>query len=76
MVDANIVRLMNRLFGIDKPVEVHKADYLWDFVDSLIPRGKAKEFNLAMLDLTALICLPRRPKCKQCPLNKICKYKG
>ena len=76
MVDSNIVRLMNRVFGINKPIEVHKADYLWSFVNSLIPKGKAREFNLAMLDLTALICLPGIPKCGECPIESVCKYKN
>jgi len=74
MVDANIVRLMNRVFGIRRPVEVHKADKLWDFVAELIPRGKACQYNMAMLDFGALVCTPRSPKCGICPLTSICRY--
>lgn len=39
------------------------------------PRGTAGEFNEAMMELGAMICTPRSPKCDQCPLNKICLAK-
>lgn len=74
MVDGNIVRLMHRVFGIRKPIEIHKADYMWEFVAKLIPKGRAREFNLGMLDLAAMVCTPGVPKCKICPLAHSCAY--
>jgi A/G-specific adenine glycosylase len=39
------------------------------------PRGTSGEFNEALMELGALICTPRSPKCDRCPLNKICLAK-
>lgn len=75
MVDTNVVRVIKRYFGYES---VKKAPYtdpkLWEFVKELIPRGKCKEFNLGMIDFANAMCLPKIPKCNDCPLNKSCKF--
>jgi A/G-specific adenine glycosylase len=40
-----------------------------------VPRGTAGEFNEALMELGALICIPRNPKCNVCPLAKYCEAK-
>lgn len=73
IVDSNVVRLFNRLFGTERPVEVHKADGLWDFAKKLLPKDKPREFNWALLDLAATVCTPRKPTCAICPVVRYCK---
>ena len=39
---------------------------------SLIPSGQARDFNQALMELGALVCAPRSPSCRSCPLSGIC----
>ncbi len=53
---------------------ITKKKELWDFMARIIPKNRAREFNLAILDLAALICTVRKPKHDKCPLKEICDY--
>ncbi len=75
MVDTNVIRLIQRVFSVVSAKARPRDDpNLWDFVSSLIPKGKATSLNLSMLDFAAAVCTPRDPKCSVCPLNQICDY--
>jgi A/G-specific adenine glycosylase len=77
LLDTNIIRILERVFGIrSSKVRARTDKELWKAVERIIPPGKAKEFNLAMLDLAALICTSRNPKCSICPTADICKSRG
>lgn len=50
----------------------------WGFVrtlSSLIPEGKARSLNQAIMDLGAMVCLPRKPQCQECPLERFCQWR-
>ena len=74
LVDANIQRILERVFDEREAVEIHKADYLWDRVLALAPRGQAKDFNLALIDFGALVCASRNPSHSECPISDICSH--
>jgi A/G-specific adenine glycosylase len=74
IVDGNIIRLFSRIFGMKKPVEIHKAENVWKFADTLLPSNRVKEFNWALLDLAALVCRPKSPDCVRCPISWCCLY--
>ena len=74
IVDGNVVRLWSRIFSISPPRETHKDDAIWEFTAKLLPRMKSREFNLALLDLAALVCTPRRPKHEECPVRRFCQF--
>ena len=46
---------------------------LWQIAQSMLPRSGAGEFNQAAMELGALVCLPRDPKCDQCPVRGFCR---
>ncbi len=75
LLDPNIIRVLERVFEIKsdkaRPVTDKK---LWGMVVELTPKGKAKEFNLALIDFGAIICTKRKPRHDQCPVCSICKY--
>lgn len=74
LVDANVERLFSRLFNLASPVKDKNSQALiWQKAAELIPRGKARFFNQALMELGALLCLPRAPRCKQCPLREHCE---
>ena len=72
IVDANVVRIFSRAFGMRVPVEIHKADALWALALELLPRRGFRDFNWALLDLGALVCTPLKPRCPACPVCKFC----
>lgn len=72
IVDANVVRLFERYFRIPRPIEVHKADPLWELAERLTPAEQPEAFAWGMLDLGAAVCTPRRPACGRCPLRHAC----
>lgn len=74
IVDANIERLYARLFNIDTPVKSKENHhFIWRQAKKLIPQGKARYFNQALMELGGLICLPKNPKCGKCPLSEHCE---
>ena len=48
---------------------------LWQYAASLLPKSGAATFNSALLDLGALICVARKPKCDVCPVELFCRAK-
>ncbi|MEK6197524.1 MAG: A/G-specific adenine glycosylase, partial [Desulfobacterales bacterium] len=70
IVDANIERVFARLYNLNKPVKDKTTHaFIWQKANELIPKGKAREFNQSLMELGALVCIPRNPRCKVCPVN-------
>lgn len=76
LVDSNIVRIIERVFGYQMPNQPHKKDSVYELVDTLIPDTPelARSVTFAFLDLGALICTEPHPKCEECPLNSCCLF--
>jgi len=74
IVDANIERVFARLFNLDKPVKSKITHaFIWQKASEFIPKGKAREFNQALMEFGALVCIPRNPRCKICPVRDYCR---
>ncbi len=74
VVDGNVERVFARLFDMESPVkEKESQKRIWETARALIPAGKARDFNQALMELGALICLPRNPLCSECPVNSSCE---
>ncbi len=65
-VDTNVKRVLQRVF---------KATDVWRLAEAIVPRNgkRAYAFNQALMELGALVCVARRPKCPECPVNRECK---
>lgn len=73
-VDGNVVRVFSRLTTIPwQPAEPAQRREVRQLAESLLPEEKPGDFNEALMDLGATICLPRQPRCQECPLNAICQ---
>jgi A/G-specific adenine glycosylase len=74
VLDGNVKRVLARVFNYAGDVKspAGEAD-LWALARALVPRGQAGDFNQALMDLGATICLPRRPACLLCPLHAVCQ---
>jgi len=75
LLDTNVVRIITRVFSLRSSRNRPRDDpQMWDFVSSLIPSKKARDFNLAVLDIASSICRANNPDCPVCPLLGICDY--
>jgi len=74
VLDGNVKRVLSRLFAIaDSPVRGQTEGLLWHLSESLLPKGHASSFNQGLMDLGAMLCTPKEPRCSQCPLRDLCK---
>ncbi len=74
IMDTNTVRVIGRVFGLKLNDSARRKKQFREFMKQIIMEGKPREISFAMIDLAALICLPRNPLCESCPLQRICKY--
>lgn len=75
LLDVNIARVLGRIFNIKSKKHRARTDKkLWKQIGEMIPDGKAKQFNLGIIDFGALICQSRKPKCNICPMSSLCNY--
>lgn len=72
VVDANVERVVARLFAIRTPMPAAKSE-IRAAADSITPHARAGDFAQAMMDLGATICSVRAPACLACPLRGHCR---
>ena len=75
LVDTNVARVYKRLYNFKCSKLPYADKKLWAFSAKLLPRKNFKDYNLAVLDLSALLCRPRIPLCYKCPCAKQCFFK-
>jgi A/G-specific adenine glycosylase len=74
-VDANIERVVARLFGVRAPLPKAKPR-IKALAASLVPPNRAGDHAQALMDLGAGICTPGRPDCGRCPLATGCRARA
>lgn len=73
VVDGNVKRVLARLVPYTQPVNTPAAGKeLGEIAQDLLPLEHPGDYNQAVMELGALICLPRNPRCAQCPVSTIC----
>ncbi|WP_414899790.1 A/G-specific adenine glycosylase [Sphingomonas flavalba] len=75
VIDANVERVVARLFALADPLPAARPA-LRALVDRVTPASRAGDFAQAMMDLGATICTPRSPACILCPLESLCAGKA
>jgi len=65
-VDTNVKRVLSRAFGTKD---------VWELAETLVPKNgeRAWRFNQALMELGALVCTARKPKCPECPVKDNCR---
>jgi A/G-specific adenine glycosylase len=75
-MDGNLRRVFSRIFAFGEDLRQSGARRrLKRMANELLPAGKAGDFNQAVMDLGSLICLPKGPKCMECPVSSFCRAK-
>jgi len=74
-VDGNVLRVITRITENDGDIMKQSVkNEVRNFLKELVPRKQAGDFNQALIELGALICIPNgMPKCGDCPLAKQCQ---
>jgi A/G-specific adenine glycosylase len=76
-VDTNVSRVLTRVFiGSNRQrLSGNRQRLIWSLAAALVPRNgkKAWKFNQAVMELGALICVARKPKCPECPVQPVCR---
>lgn len=70
-VDGNVVRVLTRIYGLDRPLPGVRADVA-ERARSLVPVVRPGDFAQALMDLGATVCRPRAPICAECPWTGGC----
>jgi A/G-specific adenine glycosylase len=74
ILDGNVRRVLARLMALTKPSRDRQAEkQLWLWAEALTPVDRAHDYAQAIMDLGATICLPRNPRCADCPLVANCQ---
>lgn len=73
VLDGNVKRVLARVFGVRASIdEVATQNALWEMADALVPARTAGDFNQALMELGARVCVPKRPRCLTCPVRARC----
>lgn len=73
LVDGNVMRVFTRLLGIRKDISDKAViKQLWEVAAELVRGPRPGDLNQALMELGALVCLPRNPKCTSCPVRTHC----
>jgi A/G-specific adenine glycosylase len=70
-IDGNVERVLGRVFG-----RRHRRRDLREAAHELLDRARPGDFNQALMELGATVCLPSRPRCPDCPIRRYCSTRG
>ena len=74
ILDGNLRRVFTRVFNIRTPIQTSGTEKeLWEIAEDLLPESDSGDFNQALMELGALVCLPKKPLCARCPLAEDCQ---
>jgi A/G-specific adenine glycosylase len=74
ILDTNVARVLFRVFvGNGDPKSHAMKRHLWRVSETLVPIRHVFDFNQALMDLGAMVCVARNPKCLVCPMAKSCR---
>ena len=73
-LDGNLKRVFARLTALEEPINRRAGEKeLWAIADTLLPAERVGDWNQALMDLGATICISRTPRCLLCPLLGLCE---
>jgi A/G-specific adenine glycosylase len=73
LVDGNVERVFSRLFLVDEPAKSRRlTEVAWALASALVPATRPGDFNQALMELGATVCVKGKPACARCPLAERC----
>lgn len=74
LLDVNMSRVLERVFGSRKKADIRYDPYLQALALDVVNCTTPITINWAILDFASIICLPRNARCNECPLSIMCQY--
>ena len=72
ILEANTTRLWARLLAYSEPASTAAQRLFWQMAEWILPRRQVGRLNQALMELGSTVCLPRRPRCAECPVSRFC----
>ncbi len=74
ILDGNVIRVLSRVFGITGDPKAKDVNTkFWSAAEAMVKASThPSHLNQSMMELGALVCLPRQPRCAECPLRGHC----
>ena len=77
MVDINVRRFFSRLFWrMPATDSLRTEEEIWKLAWRILPRQRVYAWSQALMDLGALICTSRAPRCEECPVGRLCRSRA
>ena len=74
ILDTNVARVLFRIFvGEGDPKAHAMRKRLWQLSETLVPHKHVFDFNQALMDFGATVCVARKPRCQVCPMTRSCR---
>ncbi len=74
ILDGNVMRVLARWFVVRGDPRAGKTNReLWRVAEEILPKRSVSEFNQALMELGALVCTPKNPRCLVCPVRAHCE---
>jgi A/G-specific adenine glycosylase len=74
ILDTNVARVLFRVFVGTGDSKSHRMKrHLWTLSETLMPARHVFDFNQALMDFGAMVCVARRPRCLICPMTRGCR---
>jgi len=74
ILDTNVARVLFRVFVRRGDPKAHAMKkHLWAVSEVLVPHKHVFDFNQALMDLGATVCVARKPRCEICPMTSLCR---
>lgn len=73
ILDTNVARVLFRVFvGRGNPTAHRMRRHLWELSAAVLPHRRVFDFNQALMDFGATVCVARKPRCLVCPMAPLC----
>ncbi len=77
LVETNIRRVLSRiLFRMRRSSDLAGPAVIWREAARLLPERRSHDWNQALMDLGAMVCTARNPRCEDCPVSSLCASSG
>lgn len=74
VVDGNVYRVLSRVEACEEPIDTTQGQKVYRaLADAYLNKSAPGQYNQAIMDLGAMICTPRNPRCSECPVRKVCR---
>jgi A/G-specific adenine glycosylase len=74
ILDTNVARVLFRVFvGRGDPRSHAAKKHLWRVSEAVVPHKRVFDFNQAIMDFGAMVCVARKPRCGACPMSPMCR---